>query len=369
MKRILGLFSLIIVILCVVPASFVSCTDIDGDGIDSIYYPGSTLPQNTSYRNPVWEPDFELGTIFRGTTNFVAIASETQWANGIIYNGPILVSNNLMRWSFNSIVALPATPDTVVSGNETTIFKRPDWAEGRLHSMTAGFARTIASTPNWLFYQLGDNQAIGAACARSPQGPYIDLGKLIDNTNTSSETLSHPFFIVVGARFYLFYSTNNGSYVQELTLRRNQLPVLRNEPVRVSGHQFKDVAVYRKGNWFYIFGTVANGETSEIRYARASDLVGPYSDAEGNDLISSNGSLLIESGSRMVNPFNVCGIFADANDNDFILYNITDIEKPLLDSGLNRRPLMMNYLNMNENGWIEGVITPEMGWTSPKFSN
>lgn len=369
MKNTIKIILITLILFSLLPATFISCTDVEGDGIDSILYPGSTLPQNTGYRNPVWEPDFELGTIFRGATNYVAIASETQWANGITYNSPILISSDLMRWNFNSIMAYPSQADTVTVGTEQTIYKRPDWAEGRIHSMTAGFARTIASTSYWMFYQMGEEQSIGVSYSRAPQGPYVDLGRFFSNTDIGTSTLKEPFFMIVGTRFYLFYSTETGSWIQEITLRRAGMPTLRNDPVKISEATFHDPAVYRKGNYFYLFGNVTNGETTQIRYARSNDIMGPYLQPDGTALLTGNGTLLIESGTRLMNPQNVCGIFADQENNDFILYNVTDVEKPQLASGYNRRPLMLNHLNINEEGWIEGTITPEIGWASPKFTN
>lgn len=369
MKRIFNLMAIAIILFSLMPGAFISCTDLEGDGIDSIFYDGSTLPQTTSYRNPVWEPDFELGTIFRGPGNYIAIASETQWAPGITYNGPIITSNDLMLWTFNDRTAFPAKPDTVISGTETRIFKRPDWAEGRIHSMTAGFARTIPGTSYWMFYQIGNEQAIGASFARTPMGPFYDLGKFLNYTETGSTTLSDPFFIVVGTRFYLFYTTETGSWSQEIGIGRGVMPSLRGVPRKISGSDFRDVAVYRKGSYFYLLGTVTTGGFSEIRYGRSSAITGPFTDKDGNSLLTSAGTRLIESGERLINPMNVSGIFSNNNNEDFILYNVTDVEKPLLKSGFNRRPLVMNKLEINEEGWFVGVIKPVIGWASPKFNN
>lgn len=366
-KKIIGILSIALIAFCTVPVTFTACTDITGDGIDSIYYPGSTLPQNTQYRNPVWEPDFELGTVFRTATNYVAIASETQWAAGITYLAPTMLSNDLMGWSFNGNMAMPLQPDSLIAGTDTTIYKRPDWAEGRIHSMTAGFARAVPSTSYWLFYQIGDEPAIGVAFARSPQGPYSDLGKMMDNTTTASATLKDPFFIVLATRSYLLYSTEEGSFIQELTLKRASMPALRGTATKVSNAAFADVAAYRKGDNYYLFGTVKNGDRTEIRYGRAASITGPYKDKDGNDLLSGNGSLIIESGEQLVNPQNVCGIFEDFTGVDFILYNAMDPNRPTLPSGYNRRPLLLNKLTITEDGWFEGTIRPNVGWTTPKF--
>lgn len=367
MKKIAHLIIISFFILSIAPAAFIACTDVAGDGIDSVLYTGSTLSQNSSYRNPVWEPSFEEGTVFKGPTSFVAIGSETQWAKGITYIAPTLLSTNLMNWTFNTNNAFPARPDTVVSGTETIINKRPDWAEGRLHSMTAGFARTIVSTSYWLFYQLGETQAIGVASARSPQGPYTDYGMLLDNTATASTQLKNPYFFVSGTRFFLLYSTEQGSFVQELILRRAQKPTLRNAAIQVSGAGFTDVAMFRKGDFFYLFGNVQEQDRTRVHYARGSVVTGPFTDKEGNSLLTGNGILLIDNGNELINPGNVSGIFTDFTDVDFIMYTVTDTKKPVLESGFNRRPLMLNKITLSAEGWFDEVVKPAAGWTAPKY--
>ncbi len=367
MKKLSGLLIILFAIFLASQILLVSCTNVDGDGIDSIYYNGSNLPQNASYRNPVWEPDFELGTVFKGPNSFTAIASETQWAQGLTYCGPIITSANLMDWGMYTNTAFPLTIDTLVSGTDTIIYKKPQWAKGRIHSMSAGFTRTVPSTSYWLFYQIGNEPAIGVAAGRSAQGPYSDFGKLIDTSYTGSKTISAPFFYIKGTLTYLLFSTENGSYIQQLTIKRNQMPALVGAPVQISGNLFTNVALFAIDDYFYIFGTVATGDITKIHYGRANSITGPYLGADGNSLINSTGTLLVDNGTQLNNPGNVCGIFTDLSNSCFILYNVTDIAKPLLTSGYNRRPLMLNNIQFNDNGWVNGVIKPEIGWVSPKF--
>lgn len=368
MKQIFSTLILIFAFSLGLSISFQSCTDIAGNGVDSVFYSSSSLPLNTSYRNPVWEPDLELGAVFAGPSNYIAIGSESEWTDGITHCAPTLLSNNLMNWTFNANTAFPLIPDTIVSNNDTAIYVRPSWAGGRVHSITAGFAKTIPTTSYWLFYQLGETQAVGVSCAKAPQGPYKDFGKLFDVSQTGKTKLTNPYFIVVGIKFYLLYSTEDGSYIQTLTMKKNTMPVLKNAPVKISGSAFTDVALYKKGTDFYLFGTVKNGEKSEIRYARSSTAEGPFVDKEGKDLLTGNGTLLIESGEQLINPQNVCGIFSDVTDLDFILFNATDKTKTTLSSGYNRRPLLLNAIELTEDGWFKEVISPVLGWTSPKFT-
>ena len=56
------------------PTAMTSCADMDGDGIDSILWTGSINAENSSYRNPVWEPSLAGGTILKGSSRFVRAA-------------------------------------------------------------------------------------------------------------------------------------------------------------------------------------------------------------------------------------------------------------------------------------------------------
>jgi len=69
MKQIFSAIIFIIAVIIASPATFISCTDVTGNGVDSVYYSGSKLAQDSSYRNPVWEPDLELGAVFAGPSN------------------------------------------------------------------------------------------------------------------------------------------------------------------------------------------------------------------------------------------------------------------------------------------------------------
>lgn len=368
MKKILNIVLLSAFVYSLTP-SLTSCTDIDGDGIDSVLYQGNMPPEATQYRNPVWEPDLEYGAVFKGAAGYFAVAGETQWVKGLTYVAPVLQSSNLMNWSFNN--QIEAFSSSVV---------RPAWTEGRLHSVTVGFAKTLSAGPYWMFYQLGNESAIGAAVATTGPGPYKDLGSVI----TEEGNIRNPYFAVFGVSWYLFYTTDSGTYLQELTLKASNKTdpetgdkelvasvTKKGTPKQVAGAGFEDVAVYRVGlNKYYLFGTVGNGNTTEIRYACGGKITGPYLDKEGKDILTEGkGTLLIESGSTVINPENVCGVFADASEKEYILYNATDSSKPVLASGYNRKPLFMNPLDKDEDGWFTSVITPEIGWVAPRFEN
>ena len=357
--------------------SLSSCTDNGGDGVDSVLWEGSKNPENTSFRNPVWEPSLEAGTIFKAASVYVAISSETEWAAGLKYCCPVLTSNDLMKWNFNALTAfnypvVSEGEDEEENGSETTSTNglRPSWTSARLTSISADFAKTVTGANYWLVYQPEGENSIGAASSTSGQGPYTDLGAFITAEQLGVTTLENPFFVVFSTKFYVLYSTEKGAYVQELTLRRGKAPTLKGTAKQVAGPEFKDVALYRTdASHYYLFGVVGEGANKEVRYARSSAVSGPFTDKSGADLLSgSTGELIIKSGEGNVNPENVCRVFADVNDVQFIAYNATAVGRDLMASNYKRRPLFISPVELDEEGWFKNVIAPTTGWTNPRFS-
>jgi arabinan endo-1,5-alpha-L-arabinosidase len=328
-----------------------ACTDIAGDGMDTVVWEGSVLQEASSYRNPVWEPDLEKPSVIRGATQFYAFGNEKEWSPGLTYQVPVLRSTNLMNWD--------------LAGEA---FKEdPEWTEGAVQSVSGVFSKTLGTY--YMAYSIGD-QGIGTANSKTPQGPYSDYGKLIDQEISGFESLGEPFLIQSGLSFYLFFDTEQGVFGIELTMIRNSPPVLKGDPFQVTGPQISGVFIHRKSaDSYYLLGTAGDDTQSEIMMGRASDIEGPYLDRMGNDLISSTGTLLVEEDteSGFISPGHVGGIFTDRHDQDWVMYEVTDINKPELSSGSQRRPIMLSPITWDEEGWPTEVIKARGGWNSPKF--
>ncbi len=352
-----------------VSSSLTGCTDMSGDGIDSIVWNGSTNPENTAFHSPVWEPSLEAGTVYRGASLYVALSSETQWTPGLSVCVPAITSGDLMKWTNAKQNAF--SYDSKDADGETVAGTRPAWTTSRITSISADFAKTIASTPYWMVYAPEGENAIGVAYASTQQGPFVDAGKLLTAADLGATTLSDPYIAVFTTKCYLLYTTDQGSFVQELSLKKATLPTLKNAPVKVAGPEFKDVALYRTdASNYYLFGTVKGSDgATEIRYARGEKATGPFLDKKNNDIATSGtGELLIEGNSQNVNPENVCRVFENADGVQFVAYNATAVGKEAMMSGYARRPLFLSPGNLDADGWFESVLTPTNGWVSPRFN-
>lgn len=327
-----------------------SCTDIEGEGNDSLIWEGASLPEESSYWNPVWEPDLSNPSVFRGATQFFAFGDEKEISEGLNFNVPVLRSGNLMNWS--------------LSGEAFTAI--PSWAEGPVTAVSGLFAKTLSTY--YLAYTL-DN-SIGIAYSKAPQGPYIDFGKVLDPAELDLEYCRHPLFIQAGLKFYMFFESSDGIYGMEMNVVRNATPSPKGSIFKIAGSGFTGVQIYRKASDdVYFFATFGSGNEALIKVARAENILGPYLDKNGNDVLSGNGTDLIlsKTGSDFMAPSQVGGIFTDYENREWILYQVTDVNKPILSTGAERHPMMLNRISWDEDGWPAAIIEATKGWQKPKF--
>ncbi len=337
-------------LLFVITLPQMSCTDIEGDGADSLLWLGATLPEESSYRNPIWEPDLSNPSVFRGATQFFAFGDEKEWSEGLNYVVPVLRSGNLMTWS--------------LSGE--AFATRPSWAEGKISSVSGLFAKTLSTY--YLAYTIDDE--IGIAYSKAPQGPYIDYGQLVAPGDLDFDFCKAPYLIQAGLKFYLFFETEDGVSGTELNITRNAIPSLKGEVFKIAGSGFTGAHILRKSaSSYYFFGTSGEEGNINIKIARSTNIDGPYLDKNGNDILSGNGTELISSdpAKNINSPSQVGGIFTDFEEKDWIIYQVTDNDKPNLSTGTPRRPLMLNRIEWDEEGWPVTIIEAAEGWQKPKF--
>lgn len=352
------------------------CSDMDGDGIGDFTYEGSENPENVSFHNPVWEPSLDGGTMMRTSANFVAISPETQWAAGLDYCCPTLYSYDMMKWTFNQQNAFSYdTPNTKYDPEDpdsSPVNKGslPDWLDGKIVSLSADFAKTITGANYWMFYADASGKTIGAASATVAQGPYADRGTVLKAEDLGTETIGNPFFIVATTQFYLAYTTDEGVFVQRMNVRRNQTPTKQGSAFKIAGPEFKDVCIGRvSSSNCYFYGTVENADgKTEIRYARAKAITGPYLNKAGDDIASgAEAELLVKPGVTHTNPAHPMRMLISEDDTHFLAYTASAVGNETMASGYTRRPAFLAPLAMDEEGWYTTVVAPETGWTSPRF--
>lgn len=341
--------SILILIITGMVFSYYSCTDIEGDGIDTIVFNGSRVPEDSAYRNPVWNFDLTDASVFLSSGPFYAMGEEKQWATGIQYVVPTLTSTNLMDWSLIS--------------QAQAFMEKPSWAQGNLTSVTGVFSKSIGMY--YVFYKLGD-AGLGVADARTPQGPYKDYGKFTDLAALGVSSIEDPFVYASGSTFYMFFGiSGDGIYGVKLNVRKNVLPTLAGTPFKIAGPEYSGSLVRKRGSSYYYFGT----HGGNIVMGKASDIEGPYYDNTGTDLLLSNGTLLVVPTDDFQQLGQVAGIHADFQDNDWILYTAMEAGIPTLPTGGDRYVMLLNRINYDTNGFPSAVIEAIAGYCYPRFRN
>ena len=326
-----------------------ACTDIAGDGIDTIVYNGSQVPEDSAYLNPVWNFDLTDASVFLSSGPFYAMGEEKQWAAGIQYVVPTLTSNNLMDWALIS--------------QAQAFLEKPDWAEGNVISVTGLFSKSIGMY--YLYYQLGDD-GLGVADARTPQGPYNDYGKFTDKETLGVSGIEDPFVYALGSSFYLFFGVpGDGIYGVKLSVRKNEIPTLAGTKFKIAGPGYAGSFVRKRGTGYYLFGTSGGS----IVMGKATSIEGPYLDQAGVDLIQSAGTPLVVTSEDFLQLGEVSGIQQDYQDEDWILYTAIETKMPTLSTGLDRYVLLLNRITYDGNGWPAETIEARSGYCYPRYKN
>ena len=356
MKKIINILVLAFLLGASQMSLLTGCTDTGGDGIDSVIWDGSKNPENTSFRNPVWEPSLEGGTIVKGASMYVAVSNFTQWAPGLTYYCRTLNSSDLMSWSMGNDAF--SIPDSI----------KP-YITQRLNALSIDYARTVVGANYWMFYTVEGGDSICAATSITAAGPYTNRGAIMHAADVNSTTLSHPFFIVASTAFYLCYTTDDGTYIQRLRLNRVTGVSKQGAATKIAATGVTDVSIVRKSSSvFYMLFTVKNGESTEIHYARASKITGPYLDKSGNDVATSSaGETLITASDNIINPERpMRGFINQAGDYLFVAHNATEQGKETMQSGYARRPLFVTPVQIGEDEWLTATQVKK-GWTKPRF--
>jgi arabinan endo-1,5-alpha-L-arabinosidase len=215
----------------------------------------------------------------------------------------------------------------------------------------------------YLFYKLGE-AGLGVGDAKTPQGPYRDLGKFADKEAIGAGSLNDPFVYASGSNFYLFYGVaGDGIYGITLAVKKNTLPVLDGSPFKIAGPDFSGPYVRKKGTKFQFIGT----HSGQIVMGLSGNVEGPYVDNSGTDLISGAGTPLVSVTGDFQGIGQCAGIHVDKEGSDWILYTAIESSIPTLPTGESRFVLMLNRINYTAEGWPSEVIEARIGYNYPRF--
>ncbi len=346
MKRIIG-----ILIFPLLLTYTNSCTDVLGDGMYTIVWEGSEVPQDSCYRNPVWDPDLSFPTVFKAAVGYYAFGADNEWSPGMEITTPALSSTDLMNWRLRG----------------SCFNAKPDWSEEKVTALSAGFAKTKGMY--YIFYALG-NEGIGMGASKAPQGPFTDFGLLINADSVGLFECNNPFFFTFGSKAYIYFQGGDGMYGHELLLSKTELATLNGDLFKVAGGSISSINMTKLGDYYYMFGGIDAGVGSKITLGRADNAKGPFLDKNGDSLLDGDGTTLLQSMEDNVfsEVKHVGGVFEDSNEDIWIVYQATNMNMPLLTSGSERHPLMLTKIDFDNDGWPLKVFEAKSGWNHPKFA-
>ncbi|ACU05597.1 family 43 glycosylhydrolase [Pedobacter heparinus] len=298
------------------------------------------------YRNPVFEPILADPSIIKGTDGwYYGYGTEDDWGDG---KGnrlvPVVRSLDLVRWS--------------LVGNAFTA--KPVWkAEGGLWAVDVVRVNNLYHMYYSFSLWADRNPAIGLAVANSPAGPFVDKGKLFFSEEIGVPVSIDPHYYEENGKKYLFFGsyssqTVQGTYAVELTADGYAVKDI-NQKTNIAAGDFEAVMIHKRGNYYYFFGSKGSccdgaASTYNVRVARSENLLGPYLDQAGKNIVQrGNGTLILQGNSKFAGPGHNAKIITDKNGTDWLFYHAIDKMNPKVSSGASRRMLMLDKLS-----WVEG---------------
>lgn len=188
---------------------------------------------------------------------------------------------------------------------------------------------------------------IGCAVADSPEGPFVDKGKLFRSNEIGVKNSIDPFYIEENGCKYLFWGSFRGIYHVRLT--DDGLGVMPGEePVLVAGTAYEGTYIHRHEGKYYFFasiGSCCEGTKSTYKtvVGRSDSLFGPYVDREGRPMLENNHEIVIHGDGLFVGTGHNSEIVSDDAGNDWILYHSFVVGGP------EGRVLMLDRVE-----WIDG---------------
>ena len=311
-------------------------------------------PVGQTYANPVIDADFPDPAIVRAPDGYYyAYATQTQ-RNGRWTNIQVARSRDLVRWSRLGD-ALPAKP---AWASKTQDFWAPHVIrDGRRYILYYSAKPDNADEKHGL--------CLAVATARSPAGPFTDLGKPLECgesfVNIDPMAFADP---ATGKRWLYWGSGFQPLRVRELAASWTTFTPGSSATLLVSPNAVKDAFpvlvegswILRRGGYYYLFysgdnccGTKAN---YAVMVARSKSATGPFETLE--QATGKPHSIVLEKRGHWIAPGHNA-IVTDRAGTDWLVYHAVHSARPreLPTDEINTRRVMLIDRIVWRNGWPE----------------
>ncbi|WP_080903135.1 family 43 glycosylhydrolase [Parabacteroides sp. Marseille-P3160] len=266
-----------------------------------------------TYKNPVINENCPDPSIIKAADGYFYIYSTQDNSPGDIRYIPIHKSKDLIHWDY--------------VGTAFNKSNRPVWVEN---------ARLWAPDINFiddkyvLYYAMGYwgstyDSAIGVAIADKPEGPFTDLGKVLDYASQGVNNSIDQFYIEDKGHKYLIWGSFYGIYAIELAA--NGLSVKEGAvKVQIAGNQMEGSYIAQHGGYFYLIGssgTCCEGKLStyHLIFGRSINVLGPYVTQDGKRMLDGAGDLLLQGNNTWAGTGHNAEFVKDDEGNDWIIYH------------------------------------------------
>lgn len=297
-------------------------------------------------------------TVIRTEDGFYLYATQTDK-----YWVPIYFSKDLVNWEFKRTAFRNATKPQIPGGGAF-------WAPEIRH-INGKYVLYFS----WAKWGDGDASYTAVATSDSPLGDFVNSKELLTKEDFGSNCIDQ-FYYEEDNKKYMFVGSFNGIYVTELTddglsVKRNEngTPTLKKQ---VCGKAFEGINIYKKNGYYYLFASINNccdGERSRYKVVvgRSQDLLGPYLDKSGKDMINNAWELVLEGdGQKFFGPGHNSIIVQDDAGTDWMIYHSYVKENGEVGGRLG----MLDRVLWTEDGWpyIKNCV-PSTSDFLPVFNN
>ena len=297
-------------------------------------------------------------TVIRTEDGFYLYATQTDK-----YWVPIYFSKDLVNWEFKRTAFRNATKPQIPGGGAF-------WAPEIRH-INGKYVLYFS----WAKWGDGDASYTAVATSDSPLGDFVNSKELLTKEDFGSNCIDQ-FYYEEDNKKYMFVGSFNGIYVTELTddglsVKRNEngTPTLKKQ---VCGKAFEGTNIYKKNGYYYLFASINNccdGERSRYKVVvgRSQDLLGPYLDKSGKDMINNAWELVLEGdGQKFFRPGHNSIIVQDDAGTDWMIYHSYVKENGEVGGRLG----MLDRVLWTEDGWpyIKNCV-PSTSDFLPVFNN
>lgn len=198
-----------------------------------------------------------------------------------------------------------------------------------------------------------ETSGVGRAISSSPEGPFKDLGKLLDYESLGTLNCIDPcLFTDDDGVNWLFWGSFRGLFMIEMTDDGLEIKPGA-EPKVVAGNKYEGVFIEKRNGFYYMFASIDKccrgaNSTYKLVVGRSATIDGPYVNEFGESMMDNKHRLLLESNETFIGPGHCSGLVTDDKGDTWILYHAFTAEN--------------NY--EKRWGFLDKVVWDKDGWPS-----